>query len=224
MSEPSEEMTNELEAARTKRDRKLLANAVMEDLGVNAEGLAAIAETSPDSIREAILDGLERQQMYRNIGRQHAAQDEAQGIPGDRCCNLVCPEHQQAERTVLKDAGDGMQCYQQEGRRDYCKKGVDGAQGCMFRMAEHPPSDPFSRIPSHREAIRMLMRAGLMQPDEFGHFNGTDFAQHEATRKLWFAYLQALVDLGKIPPSVPENWGDRGDYARKLLLEGKQIP
>lgn len=98
---------------------------------------------------------------------------------------------------------------------------MDGAQDCLFRMAEHPPSDPFSRIPSHREALSMLMRAGLMEPDEFGRYNGTDFAHHENTSKLWFAYLRGLVALGKIPSSVPENWADRGDYAKRFLLEVK---
>jgi len=208
---------DELAEARDKKIKKDTADAIMTELGVNAEGLAAIAESAPDEIRKAILDGLERQNIYRAIGRRHAEADEAEGIPGDRCCNMVCEKFKQSERVTYKD--DGVGRYQvQEGKRDYCLEGVDGAQGCVYRMSERPPSDPFSRIPSHAEAVRMLMRAGLMPGDEFGHFDGTDFAFHKHTRELWFSYLDALMELGKIPKT---NYGDAADSVRKMQFRPK---
>lgn len=121
-------MTDELEAAREKRNRKQLADAVMSDLGVNAEGLAEIAETAPDEIRGAILDGLERQKAYRHFGRQHAAQDEALGIPGDRCCNRVCQDYQQSEKPDLEIPSESGNSYtvKRQGKQDFCKRGGGG--------------------------------------------------------------------------------------------------
>lgn len=209
-------MTDELAQARQKRDRKQLADAVMGDMGVSADLLASFTESAPDEIREAILDGLQRQEMYKSIGRHHAEQDEAEGLPGDRCCNGVCPKNKQTEF----ESTDPVTCLVTfSGKRNYCTDGVNGAQGCIYRMAQQPPSDPFSRIPSHRESVNMLRRAGLLKPDDFGEYNGTDYAHHLQTKKLWFAYLQALVDLGKIPKDVPEDWGSRGDYAKKGLVK-----
>lgn len=72
------------------------------------------------------------------------------------------------------------------------------AHGCIFRMVERPPCDPFRRLPSHAEALRMLARAGLLDPDDFGHWNGTDFAQRQATSTLWWAYVRLLIESGKI--------------------------
>lgn len=209
-------MTDELAEARQKRDRKKLADAVMEDMGVSADKLAAISEVAPDEVREAILDGLQRQEMYRELGRRHAVEDEAEGVPGDRCCNGVCPRHKQTEHESV-DPVTSLVSY--SGRRNYCTDGVNGAQGCIYRMSHHPPSDPFRRLPSHQEAVNMLARAGLLKGDDFGQWNGTDFAFHQNTEKLWFAYLQALKDLGKIPEGTPDNWSDIGEYARKELVK-----
>lgn len=209
-------MTDELKEARQKRDRKQLADAVMEDMGVSAEKLAAISEVAPDEVREAILDGLERQKAYKHFGRQQAAEDEADGIPGDRCCNGVCPKHKQSEFDSTHPV-TGLVTF--SGKRDYCLDGVDGAQGCIYRMAKQPPSDPFSRIPCHRDAINMLRAAGLVKPDDWGEYNGTDFAFHQNTEKLWFAYLRALKELKKIPEGIDDNWGDIGAWAKKELVK-----
>lgn len=210
-------MTDELKEARTKRANKQLADTVLKDLGGSAEELAEMVDGAPDQIREAILDGLERAKVYEHFGQKKAALDEAEGIPGDQCCNMVCSDYQQAERTTEKTE-NGSTFYMQEGKMNYCKRGVRGAQSCMFRMKEHPPSNPFERIPGHREAVHMLMRAGLLNPDEFGHFNGTAFAQYQNTNKLWFRYLQALKDLKKLPETIAaSDWGEIGDYAKKLV-------
>ena len=108
------------------------------------------------------------------------------------------------------------------GERNYCSRGVDFAQGCCFRMTEDPPSDPFRRLPSHAEALRMLARAGLLKPDDFGRWNGTNFALRENTRKLWWAYVRMLVESGRISAFPFEHEGevmhDKGKQADAALV------
>jgi hypothetical protein len=193
--------------------KRRVADTVMKELGLNAEDLAAVAETAPKEIRDAFYDCLQRNAMYKSIGRQRAAEEEASGTPGDRCCNVVCPSFKQSEFEVETPTEGGCIRISCTGKQNYCTGGVDRAQGCTHRMKEMPPSDPFrSDIPSHQEAVNMLMRAGLLEPDEFGHFNGTDLAHRAATRSLWWAYVDLLAETGKIPII---NWTDE---------DGVQLP
>lgn len=183
-----------LDAKRTERAQDRLVDAMLDSMGLDAEGLAALVDSAPAEIRDAVLRSLERQEGYRALDQQHAAQDEAEGIPADRCCNMVCPSYQQFER--LEEQPD--RSLRPVGPRDRCKGGAEEAHGCIFRMVERPPCDPFRRLPSHAEALRMLARAGLLDPDDFGHWNGTDFAQRQATSTLWWAYVRLLIESGKI--------------------------
>lgn len=196
----------DLAANRRERDRQKLSDAILQDLGIDADGIAALVDGAPPQIRDALIASVTRQQHYREIDHQHAAADEAEGIPADRCCNMVCPNYVQF---------DGFE--ERDGRLipigvpNRCKGGAEEAQGCMFRMVDRPPSDPFRRLPSHAEALRMLMRAGLLEPDEFGHWNGTDFAAREATSRLWWAYVNLLLETGRIAVA------DEGEAANKAL-------
>jgi hypothetical protein len=213
-------MTDDLDEPRRRRARHELADRLLEDFGGDAETLGAIVGTAPDQIREDIHEALERQVAYRAMRQRRAAMDESEGIPADRCCNMVCPEYKQSEGQREVDSGDGVAHIEDFGKRDYCTEGSDRAQGCIFRMAEHPPSDPWERYPSHAEAIRMLQRLGKVKPDDFGHWNGTAFAQQEATAKLWWAYLDMLVETGKIsahPFEGDTDNPDRGAQANDAL-------
>jgi len=82
-----------------------------------------------------------------------------------------------------------------------------------------PPPSEIGRIPSHAEAIRMLQRAELFQPDRFGHWNGTDYAQRRATKTLWWAYVGLLVKVGEIDRAVL----DPGSEALSHLSENAEI-
>jgi len=214
-------VTDEISKARRRKARNELADAVLTDMGGSAEQLSAMFDGVPDQIRQAVVESLERQQAYRSIRTRHAAQDEAEGIRPRACHNGACEAYKQSEGVREVDNGD-MTYYEDFGERDFCTRGVDFAQGCMFRMVEQPPSDPFRRLPSHAEALRMLMRAGLLKPDDFGQWNGTDFAQRENTRKLWWAYVDMLVATGRISAHPFEHEGetmfDRGKQTNDALV------
>jgi len=207
--------------------RRDVADAVMEDMGVDAEWLAHIVgESAPDDMRDAFAEALDRNAMYRAFDERRAKEQEAAGIPGDRCCNSVCEQHQSVEREVEipSETIEGCMEIRPEGKRDYCKRGAASSQGCLFQMLEHPPNSlsyPSCKIPSHAEAIRMLSQAGLFEADEYGNSDGTDFAfQQKAVRKLWWAYVHLLFESGKIPhihPNCPED-GDPG-AAKELFFK-----
>ena len=179
-------MTNDLDKARRKKAQRQLVDQTLESLfNVPAEEaknlLASVAEASDSEISTAMLEAMHRQEAYRQVNLKHAQEDELEGIPADLCCNQVCRDNVEKEG------------------KPFCGQGVLRAQDCMFRMSEPPPRDPFSRLPSHAEALRLLQREGLMKPDEFGHWNGTDFAFRKQSEKLWWAYVKLLVETGKIP-------------------------
>lgn len=177
--------------ARSDKERRQLADAILEQIGgPPAELLADVIGGAPEEIRDALLEAAERQGMYKALAQEHAAADEQHGIPADQCFNSPCS-------------------HWREGR---CAQGVENAQTCLFRMVELPPGDPFRRLPSHAEALRMLMRAGLLEPDSFGHWNGTDFAFKLATRALWFAFIDLLIKTGKVTST------DRSDVAEEALV------
>jgi len=216
-------VTDDLSEKRREKARQELGEHVLNELGGSAEQLAAMVDGAPDQIREAVVEAMERQQAYRSIDRRHAAEDEAKGIPGDRCCNAVCVEHRASEGQREVESPEGLVAIEDFGKRDFCAGGWERAQQCMFRMTEGPPSDPFARYPSYAEAIRMLMRAKLLEPDSFGKWNGTDFAFSQATSKLWWAYIDLLVETGKISAFPIETddedaMVDRGAQANAALM------
>jgi hypothetical protein len=218
----------DIEDARRKRAVVELTDALVEDLGappVNV--MAAIVGAAPETIRVALVEGLQRNEIYAELDRQHALRDEAEGLPADRCCNMVCSRFCQNEGWKEVEAVDGHRhLVPVSDRKNFCEGGFKVAQQCMFRMTDPPPSDPFTRLPSWAEAVRMLQRAGLLQPDEFGHYNGTDFAFHGSTQKLWWAYVGLLVSTGRIASFPVESddvsarldRGAQSDAAREVLL------
>ena len=223
---------DEVARARRARANKQLAERVMSDLGgPSPEQLAEILGAAPKEIASAIAESLERDEAYHALDRDHAKMDEAEGLPADRCCNMVCAHYRQNEgyvevtSTSEFDGKSFKHLVPKSKRANFCAGGAERAQQCMFRMTEHPPSNPFVRLPSWAEAVRMLQRNGLLEPDEFGHYNGTDFAQQRNTRKLWFSYIKLLVETGKIPSfpyehegEVLHDVGQQGDAARDFLL------
>ncbi len=196
----SERSLGDIAAARKKKSENKVADIVLKDLGISATGLAELAGTDSDEIRKSIVEALKRQELYNVLYDNRAAEDEARGLPADRCCNMVCGKYRQSDGWESDPRGARYPLLPISDRHDFCTEGASEAQGCMFRMTEKPPNALFEQIPSHAEAVRMLQRAGLLQPDEHGKYNGTDFAFHNATRKLWFAYCDMLVKTGRIGP------------------------
>lgn len=206
-------LIDDITTKRQERARHELGDAILDDLGApDADRLAQTVDSTPDMVREAMVEALERNRLWREHDRQRAACDEAEGLPGDRCCNMVCPEYRQNEGWEKQPDGSLLPV---NARKDFCQRGAVAAQGCMFRMREHPPSDPFIRLPSHAEAVHMLQRAGLLTPDDFGRYNGTDFAQRRETRRLWWAYVDALIACGRVDPALDR--GNQGRAAKALL-------
>jgi len=192
-----------IEDARKEREMKKILDAIIDDLGVDAERLGIMIAAAPDDIREAVSEAMERYEIYNELKQIKAQEDEAEGIPADACYNGVCPKHNQSH------CDDGPMC----------------AQGCIFRMVQTPPSDPFQKLPSHAEAIRMLQRLGELKPDDFGAWNGTDFIFHENVKDLWKAYIDLLVETGKINNSIftrsdgteVEDFGEKQKQAKRAL-------
>lgn len=210
-------MTNdpkdELKSARRKRTKRELGDAILQDLGMPGAGaLGVTIGTAPEVIQDAVMEAAERSQLYASVDLRRAQEREARGIRPEACFNSVC-----SDNTYNTGGIDGNVC-------------KDGVQSCRFRMQEAPPSDPFSDTPSHVEAVRMLQRLGALKPDQFGKWNGTDFAQRSSTNKLWWAYIALLIETGKIPEHVIEfedgekmqDKGKQGDDALVQLGLGKK--
>jgi len=212
------------EVAKRKAEDKL-ADTVLNDLGLTADELANVMSTAPDEVRMAILDSLERRKMYKIFEDRHAALDEEEGIGAQTCCNAVCANYKLDEEIEAT----GPYTYKILSYKEYC--GANEAQGCKFRMTEAPPCDPFVRYPSHAEAIRTLMRNNLLEPDEFGHYNGTDFAHKHNTVKLWWSYVNLLIESGKIPKiffiaddgEEIEDRGEQATEAKKFLFKDRNL-
>lgn len=193
-------MSNELERA---RERKAEAGqAILDALGgPTVEQIAELTGSAPAEIGQALVEAVERAKAYREFDAHRAALLEEQGIKPDECHNAVCKHHVPMGHLHLVDE-NGMG-YEVADPATHPRCGNrENATGCIFRMLEHPPSDPFANIPSHAEAVRMLQRAGLMKPDDFGKWNGTDFAFRGAVSKLWWAFVRLLVETGKIERST----------------------
>lgn len=197
-------MSDDLQARRDKKARRDAGQAILASIGsdLTVEQVAELTETAPDAVGQALAEALERSKAYRQFDMMRAARlEERTGIKPDACWNAVCRDFVPIRHVQhIDDRGMG---YELADPSSYsrCSSG-DKATGCVFRMLESPPSDPFTEIPSHAEAVRMLQRAGLLKPDEFGHWNGTDFAFRGAASKLWWAFVRLLVETGKIPAAM----------------------
>lgn len=193
---------DELKNRRERKAKRDAGEAILEALGgPPIEQLAELVSGAPDQIAEAMLEAVERGKMYRALTQLQAETLEAQGIPPDYCANAVCRDFVPANTLKLYDEKLGD--YEQGDPASHSRCGANRPPAsCLYRMTEGPPCDPFTIIPSHAEAIRMLARAGLHKPDDFGHWNGTDFAHRGAVSRLWFKFIEMLVDAGKIEPSM----------------------
>lgn len=196
-------MSNELERAREKKAKAEAGQAILDALGgPTVEYIAQLTDSAPAEIGQAMVEAVERAKAYREFDAHRAALLEEQtGIKPDECHNAVCKHHVPMGHLHLVDE-KGMS-YEVEDPATHPRcGGRSSATGCIFRMLEDPPSDPFINIPSHAEAVRMLQRAGLLKPDDFGKWNGTDFAFRGAVSKLWWAFVRLLVETGKIERSM----------------------
>lgn len=175
-------MTDDLGKKRRQKAMNALADAALESVGWTVDELAAAVGEAPDAIQKGMLESLQRQKLYQEYDAACAAKDRAAGRDPQECHNVVCRHHAVEEYRCLQEHYAG---------------------GCTYNMRESPPNDLDCTgevgYPSHAEAIRMLQRAGLLAPDEFGRWNGTDFALHKSTRRLWWAFVALLVETGRAP-------------------------
>ena len=185
-----------LDEKRAEKQRADFAETVADNLGVTTEGLAAMTGDSVEGIRGALLEAMERQTLYRAHEERGKERERKRGMDPDRCCNGPCEFYVQREHEHCDETSGEITS---SGRRDFCKEGM--AQGCIFRLLEHPYSDPFVDIPSHNECVRVLQRIGYVRGD-FEEEVGTNFMRHQATRKLWHAYVLLLVETGRV--KIPE--------------------
>jgi hypothetical protein len=196
-------MIDDLQPRRDAREKTKAGQAILDSLGsgMSVEQLAELTESAPAEIGQALVEAAERAKVYRSLDLIKQARQEEAGIRPGECWNGACKDHVPAAMLRKRDhvgeyeIGDPTSWHR-------CGRGDDKAVSCIFRMIEQPSSDPFSDIPSHAEAIRMLQRAGLLKPDEFGKWNGTDFAFRGAVAKLWWAHVKLLVETGKIPAAM----------------------
>lgn len=195
---------------RRKKAMHKIGTAVADELGVTAEGLADIVgDACPDQVREALAEAFDRALILRQIHEHEAAKEEEPG----RCNNRVCQDWAHA-------GSDG-----------YCRIGATHAVGCLFRMREEPPNHlegvTCAAIPEWSEAINMLRQAGILEPDEWGRWNGTDFTHK--TERVWWAFVHLLVETGKIDRCWVEDagfgmedCGKQSELARALLFPAEE--
>lgn len=187
-----------LDKRRAEKQQRALVDGVADDLGVDVEGLAEMVGDTPDGVREAFIDRLELSAMYQAHDEKRKEQEREQGRDPDECHNMVCEHYVQQEswrEAPDEDDPDLMQLVP-AGRGNFCKHGE--AVSCIFRLREHPYSDPFVDIPSHNECVRILQRIGYVRGDSFEKELGTNFMCHQNTRKLWQAYVLLLVETGRV--------------------------
>ncbi len=194
-----------LDEKRAEKERADFAKGVAENMGVTIDGLAEIAGDSVEGIQGALIEAMERQTMYRAHDERKKERERKLGMDPDTCCNAVCEFYVQHENAHTETADSELERIVFTGRENYCKNG--SAQGCIFRLLEHPYSDPFVDIPSHNECIRVLQRIGYVRGGDFEAELGTNFMHRKNTRKLWHAYVLLLVETGRV--KIPEDqWKD----------------
>jgi hypothetical protein len=187
-----------LDQKREEKQQREFVDGVADSLGVDVEGLAEMMGGAPDDARQAIVDRIELDMMYKAHDRRREEQERAQGRDPDECHNMVCEHYVQHERTREVPSADYPDLAEivPEGRSNFCKQG--GAVSCIFRLLEHPPSDPFVDIPSHHECLRILQRIGYVRGDSFENELGTNFMFSRNTKSLWMAYVLLLVETGRV--------------------------
>lgn len=190
----------DLHERRVQKQRTEFADGVAKDLGVTVDGLAVLVEDTPDGVCEGLLDCVERNLMYRAADERDKERERQRGLDPDRCCNGPCKFYVQHEHEHRNEMTGEITF---SGRNDFCKEGT--AQGCIFRLLEHPYSNPFVDTPSHNECIRVLQRIGYVRGDDFEEELGTNFMFHKNTRKLWEAYVLLLVETGRVK-ILEEDW------------------
>lgn len=189
----SDEKIISLDERREQKERANFAEAVADDLGVTTEGLAELTGGSVEGIQDALLASVERQMVYHAYEERDKERERAKGLDPDTCCNMPCAECVQFEHEHANpDTGE----LTFSGREYFCKKGM--AQGCIFRLLEHPYADPFVDIPSHNECVRILQRIGYVRGSSFEEELGTNFMLHKATSKLWKAYVRLLIETDRV--------------------------
>ena len=215
-------MDDELDVRRKKTNRQRLGKALLDHFGGDSfeDDIASLTGAAPDGIREAMVDALERGEMINAILVAEAAQEDRPG----HCANAVCRDWIQSEGEESVKHSSGAVEIRQIGRLSFCGLGDAEACGCLFRMKEQPPNslDGCEPIPEWAEAINMLRRAGLLKPDEFGRYDGTNFALHSNMRVVWWSLVDLLIENGRIEGSwVDDDMRDRGaesDQATRLLF------
>jgi hypothetical protein len=205
-------MADDLSARRRHKARQRVGAAVADALGVTAEGIAEIVgDGCPDQIRDAFASAFELGEMKRAVAERMAAEEDTPG----HCCNAVCRQWRQSEGQEI--VGE-LHEIKLTGRQSYCNEGAAAATDCLFRMRTQPPSSldtvSCARLPEWSEAINLLRQAGLLEPDEFGRWEGTNFAFKVS--RLWWALVDLLVETGRIERCWIEDAAmeDRGAQAR----------
>lgn len=217
---------DEVGIVRRKRRQRQLGKALIEHLGMTEDGIAEISGSCPESIADAMCEAFELGELKRAQDDRSAAGEENPGF----CANAVCRDWVQSEGEDLIPIGGGVVEVVKTGRQSYCKPGATYACGCLFRMLEAPPNELHAEsgqsLPQWAEAVRMLRRSGELEPDDNGEYNGTDFALHQNTRRLWWLLVDLLIETGRIdvawvPDSEPLR--DRlaeSDAAKAILFPG----
>lgn len=198
-------MSSEFSISKKAKNKQALGKALLDHLGgeVLESTIAALTDTAPDEIREAIADALHRGETIHRLHVDEASREENPGY----CANLVCKDWVQSEGEEEVPHSSGA-------------AEIREACDCLFRMKEPPPNHldgvTCQPIPEWSEAINMLRRAGLLEPDEWGRYNGTDFALQPNISKLWWTLVDLLVETGKIDKSwVDQDIRDRGAESRQ---------
>lgn len=191
-----------LDKRRAVKARSDLADAVAEHLNVSVPELAEMVGDTADGVREALVECLERNLLYRAHDEKQKERERQLGRDPDTCHNYVCPEYvsHEGEELVPNENNPELSYVEFTGRKHFCREAA--AQGCTHRMLEPPPSDPFVDVPSHNECVRILQRIGYVRNSSFEEELGTNFMFHKNTEKLWVAYVLLLVETGRI--TIPE--------------------
>lgn len=213
-------MQDELAERRHSRNKQQLGDALLRHLGEDFEGLERIIEdltdTAPPEIREAMAEAFEGGKMIHSMHVEEAAREDCPGY----CANAVCRNWVQSEGEEEIPSDLGFVEIRQTGRESFCGLGNHEAYGCLFRMKLPPPNSlcgvTGEPLPEWSDAIDMLRHAGLLEPDEFGKYNGTDFALQGNFRIVWWALVELLVETGRIEKEwVHDEKRDRGTESRK---------